>query len=248
MSDVAVKAGLACGYIGAGTVEMLYDPKNSSFYFLVMNTRLQVEHPITELVTGIDLVREQIKIARGEHINIDQHRVRHRGHAIECRIYAEDTASGFLPDAGTVEKLALPSGPGVRLDSGVEKGSEVGVYYDPMVAKLAVWDVDRPSAIAKMHRALSEYRISGFKTTIPFARWVMENERFVSGDYDTAFVENEYTAQHKAQQDSELTRATIVAAVLYQHRATVISSNGDTDKELLKSNNWKQSGRIQGMN
>ena len=248
MSDIAVKAGLACGYIGAGTVEMLYDPKNSNFYFLEMNTRLQVEHPITELVTGFDLVREQIKIARGEHISINQHKVRHRGHAIECRIYAEDTASGFLPDAGTVEDLALPSGPGVRLDSGVEKGSEVGVYYDPMVAKLAVWDVDRSSAIAKMHRALNEYRIKGFKTTIPFARWVMENERFVSGDYDTSFVEKEYSKRQITQQSSELTKAALIATVLNQHNTSTDLSIEGTVNERHETNNWKHSGRIRGMN
>jgi acetyl-CoA carboxylase biotin carboxylase subunit len=248
MSDIAVKAGLACGYIGAGTVEMLYDPKSSNFYFLEMNTRLQVEHPITELVTGFDLVREQIKIARGEHISINQHKVKHRGHAIECRIYAEDTEAGFLPDAGTVENLAEPSGPGVRLDSGVEMGSEVGTYYDPMVAKLAVWDVDRPSAIAKMRRALCEYRISGFKTTIPFARWVMENERFVSGEYDTAFVENEYYARKETQLDAELTKATLIAAALFQHNVSNSSGVGDPAKANHELSNWKQSGKIQGMN
>ena len=248
MSDVAVKAGLACGYVGTGTVEMLYDPQSTNFYFLEMNTRLQVEHPITELVTGFDLVREQINIARGEHISIDQRKVKHRGHAIECRIYAEDAESDFLPDTGTIETITLPSGPGIRVDSGVETGTEVGVYYDPLIAKIAVWDVNRPAAIRRMHRALSEYRISGIKTTIPFACWVMENERFKAGEYDTGFIGQEFSGHFDRSNNSTQTEAALIAAALFQQNLALAGRESDFKDGGQIKRNWKQAGRISGMN
>lgn len=188
MGKAAVNAAKACGYVNAGTVEFILGA-DGSYYFLEMNTRLQVEHPITELTTGLDLVREQIRIAEGEKLTFVQRDILRRGHAIECRIYAEDVGNNFLPDTGLLKVLREPVGNGVRVDSGVEEGSEISVYYDPMIAKLSVWDTTRENAIAKMLRALSEYIIVGVRTTIPFCAFVLRSEAFASGKYSTHFVE-----------------------------------------------------------
>ena len=249
MGKAAVAAAKACGYVNAGTVEFLYDPSSRDFYFLEMNTRLQVEHPVTEMVTGIDIVREQLLIAMGEPLRLNQDTMKHRGHAIECRLYAEDTEAGFLPDAGVIKSLATPSGPWVRVDSGVEEGSEVGVYYDPMIAKLIVWGVDRNAAIKRMHRALSEYRVVGLKTTIPFSRWVMTNERFISGDFDTRFIDQEYSDRKLKEERDGLEIAATVAAALWdrKRRATSVVHNVDTLSSNGSENIWKQAGRVRSM-
>jgi len=190
MGEVAVKAAQAVDYRSAGTVEFLLAP-DGSFYFLEMNTRLQVEHPITELITGIDLVREQVRIAAGEELGYTQEDVVARGHAIQCRIYAEDPATNFLPSPGTIEVLRTPSGPGVRDDSGAYAGAEISSFYDPLISKLCVWAPTRELAVERMRRALGEYVVTGIRTNLPFHLALMRHPRFVEGSYDTSFI-----AQH----------------------------------------------------
>ena len=187
MGEVAVRAAKAVGYESAGTVEFLLAP-DGSFYFLEMNTRLQVEHPVTELITGLDLVREQVRIAAGEPLGYTQDDVSARGHAIQCRIYAEDPASGFLPSPGTIDVLRTPSGPGVRDDSGTYEGAEVSSFYDPLVSKLCVWAPTRAMAVERMRRALSEYVVTGIRTNLPFHIALMSQPEFVAGTYDTGFI------------------------------------------------------------
>ena len=193
MGKAAVAAAKAVGYEGVGTVEFLVD-KDSAFYFLEMNTRVQVEHPITELITNIDLVKTGIRIAAGEPIGFAQLDVGINGWAIECRIYAEDPEKGFLPSPGEIVAFRPPGGPGVRDDSGVDSGASVTVYYDPLISKLVCWGRDRGEAIERMRRALREFVVSGIKTSIPFHRRVLENEKFLSGHYDTSFIETEMPA------------------------------------------------------
>ncbi len=187
MGRAAVEAARACGYVNAGTVEFLYDA-DGNFFFMEMNTRLQVEHPVTEWITGIDLVAEQIRVAEGAELSYTQEDVSMSGHAIECRVYAEDPANNFLPDPGPLLRHAAPSGFGVRVDSGVEEGGRVEIHYDPMISKLTTWGPRREEAIDRMRRALNEYEIAGVRTTIPFCRFVMEHESFRSGSYSTDFV------------------------------------------------------------
>lgn len=188
MGAAAIEAARACGYVGVGTVEFLVD-RNRDFYFMEMNTRLQVEHPITEEVTGLDLVREQLRIAMGEPLGLTQDDVSMRGHAIECRVYAEDVSHGFLPDPGPVLRHRIPAGPGVRVDAGVLEGGRVEVHYDPMISKLIVSADTRDSAIARMIRAIETYEIIGVSTTLPFGHFVMNHPVFRSGQYNTHFVE-----------------------------------------------------------
>ncbi len=188
MGEVAVRAARAVDYVGAGTVEFLMDP-DGRFYFLEMNTRLQVEHPVTELVTGLDLVREQVRIAAGEPLGFEQRDVSRRGHAIECRIYAEDPET-FLPAPGRIEVLRVPAGPGVRDDGGVEEGDEVSSFYDPLLSKLCVWAPSREQAVARMRRALGEYVALGtLRTNVAFHQRLFELPAFVRGDYDTGLIE-----------------------------------------------------------
>ncbi len=250
MGKAAVAAAQACGYVNAGTVEFLYDQGRNDFYFLEMNTRLQVEHPVTEMVTGIDLVREQLLVASGEVLQIKQEDVAHTGHSIECRIYAEDAPGGFLPDAGTITSLERPAGPWVRLDSGVNAGDEVGVYYDPMIAKLVTWGVDREAAIDRMHRALTEYRITGLKTTIPFSKWVMEHPVFRSGEFDTRFIAQEYHGED-AKIDERTIKAVALAVALYDRDqraiSTVSSPSNNGSNTNGHVNSWKRAGRLQSM-
>jgi acetyl-CoA carboxylase biotin carboxylase subunit len=213
MGEVAVRAAKSVGYVGAGTVEMLFDQAARSFYFLEMNTRLQVEHPVTELITGVDLVRWQIMAAQGEAIPLRQEQIERRGAAIECRVYAEDAVK-FLPSPGTITALRVPSGPGIRDDSGVTAGSVISVYYDPMISKLCAWAADRPAAIARMRRALDEYHVGGIKTNLAFHRLVMRHAAFARGDYDTGFID-----RHKAEltppppDPATIDRAAIAAAL-----------------------------------
>lgn len=220
MGKAAVDAARACGYVNAGTVEFIFG-EDGRYYFLEMNTRLQVEHPITELTTGLDIVREQIKIAEGEAISIKQESITRRGHAIECRIYAEDVYGNFLPDTGTLISLREPVGNGVRVDSGVEAGSEISVYYDPMIAKLSVWDDTRGNAISKMIRSLDDYVVTGVKTTIPFCSFVMKSAPFRSGKYSTHFVRENWRADEMditSLGEEELDRALVVAAARLRER------------------------------
>jgi acetyl-CoA carboxylase biotin carboxylase subunit len=190
MGDAAVAAAKAVGYEGAGTCEFLVD-KNFDFYFLEMNTRVQVEHPVTEMITNVDIVKLGIRIAAGEPIGLAQEDVSINGWAIECRIYAEDPEAGFRPSPGPIVAYRPPGGPGVRNDSGVFPGAEVTVFYDPMISKLITWGRDRDEAIGRMRRALKEFVVKGIKTSIPFHRVVLENPRFLSGHFDTSFIDTE---------------------------------------------------------
>jgi len=190
MTSAAAAVAAAVGYTNAGTIEFLLD-EDGAFYFLEMNTRLQVEHPITEMVTGLDLVRWQIRIARGERLDLDPDRLLvPNGHAIECRIYAEDPDNGFLPSPGRIRQLRVPSGPGIRDDSGATAGLDVPIFYDPMISKLVAWAEDRPLAIARMRRALEEYLVTGIRTTVPFFRWLLAQPAFVDGRFHTTYLDD----------------------------------------------------------
>jgi acetyl-CoA carboxylase biotin carboxylase subunit len=188
MGALAVALVRRVGYVNAGTLEFLVGEDREP-YFLEMNTRLQVEHPVTEMVTGVDLVKLQIRIAQGEPLPFRQEDLAQRGHAIECRVYAEDPDAGFLPCPGRIAALRVPGGPGVRDDSGVVEGGEVPIHYDPLVSKLVAWAESREEAIRRMRRAVGEYRVVGIRTTLPFFRRVLEDPAFVAGDYDTSLVD-----------------------------------------------------------
>jgi acetyl-CoA carboxylase, biotin carboxylase subunit len=188
MGEIAVKAAQAVGYDSAGTIEFLYDQETKGFYFIEMNTRIQVEHPVTECITGIDLIKYQIRVANGEKLDITQGQIRQHGHAIECRINAEDPEKDFNPAPGKITQLLIPGGPGIRVDSGVYPGYAIPPFYDSMVAKLIAWGNDRRESIERMKRALDEFLIEGLKTTIPFHKEVMRNKIFLSGQYTTDFI------------------------------------------------------------
>lgn len=194
MGEAAIKVAKACDYLGAGTVEFLLD-ENKNFYFLEMNTRLQVEHPVTEMITGIDLVEEQIKIARGEALSFTQQDLKINGHALELRIYAEDPLEGFSPSIGVLEKYQAPVGKNIRVDDGFEEGMEIPIYYDPMISKLITYGETREEAIEVMKEAIVNYKIKGIKTTLPFGKFVCEHDAFISGNFDTHFVKKFYTPQ-----------------------------------------------------
>ena len=245
MGEAAVKIGKAVNYVGAGTVEFLFSDTTHDFYFLEMNTRLQVEHPVTELVTGRDLVREQFLVATGEPLSFSQDDVDWLGHAIECRIYAEDPANNFFPSPGRITHLKEPAGPGVRVDSGVTRLSEVSIHYDPMIAKLAVWGRTRQEAIERLERALDEYEVAGITTTLPFFREVVKDEEFISGRLDTGFIArfNERQAPEPPTQ-IETDLAAIAAALSYALRQRQ-SSIQITDKTA--QSRWKMAGRRAGL-
>lgn len=247
MGKVATQAARAVDYIGAGTVEFLLDV-DQNFYFLEMNTRLQVEHPITEMVTGIDLVRWQVRIAAGEELSLKQSDIVSRGHAVECRIYAEDSANNFMPSPGLITHLHAPSGPWVRVDSGVYGGATVPVHYDPMISKLVVWGEDRAHAIARMDRALSEYVVSGIKTNVAFHREVLKQPSFAKGDYDTEFVPN-LMNERDPTPDAKKEALCELAAVLARHIrdeevAREGGMNGAASGGKRNVSGWKQLGRI----
>lgn len=215
MGEAAVKVAKACDYVGAGTVEFLLDDQ-LNFYFLEMNTRLQVEHPVSELITGIDLVEQQIKVARGEKLSFTQEDLKITGHALELRIYAEDPLNNFLPSVGTLTTYKRPEMAGVRLDDGYEEGMEIPIYYDPMIAKLITYGDSREEAIHLMKTAIQNYKIEGIQTTLPFGAFVCEHEAFTSGNFDTHFVKNFYSAEKiKAQQEAERKIAAAVGLKLY---------------------------------
>jgi acetyl-CoA carboxylase biotin carboxylase subunit len=187
MGAVAIRGAKAVGYASAGTFEFLL-ASDGSFYFLEMNTRLQVEHPVTEWVTGVDLVREMVRVAAGEKLSLSQDAIVRRGASIECRVYAEDPEAGFLPSPGTIRFVEAPSGPGVRDDSAVYPGASVSQHYDPLISKLSVWGPDRPAALARLRRALAEYRIAGIRTNLAFHQRLAANADFEAGRYDTGFI------------------------------------------------------------
>jgi len=217
MGEAAVNVARACNYTGAGTVEFLLD-EDKNFYFLEMNTRLQVEHPVTEMITGIDLVKEQIKIARGEKLSFSQNDLYINGHAIELRVYAENPFENFLPDIGKLEIYQKPEGTGIRVDDGYEEGMDIPIYYDPMLAKLIVHGIDREDAIKRMIKAIEEYRVKGVETTLPFGRYVLSHSSFISGNYDTHFVKNYFVSENMATKD-EKELAVILAAKFIQEES-----------------------------
>lgn len=215
MGDAAVKVAKACDYVGAGTVEFLMDA-DMNFYFLEMNTRLQVEHPVTEMVTGVDLVEFQIKVARGEALPLSQSDITIEGHAMELRVYAEDPLNDFLPSVGQLETYRLPEGEGIRVDNGFEEGMDVPIYYDPMLSKLITYGKTREEAIELILKAIENYKIKGVQTTLPFGTFVFEHEAFRSGDFDTHFVKNHYSPEAiKTKSASEAEVAAMMALKIY---------------------------------
>lgn len=245
MGSVAVKAAQAVDYLNAGTIEFLVD-KDKNFYFLEMNTRLQVEHPVTEMVTGIDIVKEQIRIARGRNLSYTQEDVHQNGSAIECRINAEDPYNSFLPSTGLVTHCILPTGPGIRVDTGVYPGFEISSYYDPLISKLVVWGETRAQAILRMRRALEEYRLVGVRTNIPFHQRMMDSHRFMGGQFDTRFVEERFSMDDPEEDKTTNPEIAAVFATLISHRqleeSAQIVRKGERD-----TTNWKWVGRWERM-
>ena len=245
MGEVAVKAAKAVDYVNAGTIEFLVD-KDKNYFFLEMNTRLQVEHPVTEIVTGVDIVAEQIRIARGRQLSYTQEDIHIKGHAIECRINAEDPYNDFLPSTGRITHSLLPTGPGIRVDTGVYPGFEITPYYDPMIAKLIVWGETRAQAILRMRRALEEYRIVGVRTNIPFHQTMMDSHRFMGGQYDTRFVEERFSMKQIEESKQSFDETAAIFATLVAHaetqRAAQIVRRGERD-----TSNWKWVGRWERM-
>jgi acetyl-CoA carboxylase biotin carboxylase subunit len=215
MGEAAVKVAKACDYLGAGTVEFLLDDKHN-FYFLEMNTRLQVEHPVSEIIAGLDLVELQIKVAQGEALPMKQEDLKINGHAMELRVYAEDPLNDFLPNVGFLSTYVLPEGEGIRVDNGIEQGTNVPIYYDPMLSKLITYGKNREEAIALMIKAIDNYHIEGVATTLAFGKFVMQHEAFRSGEFDTGFVKNYYDAEKlKAQHKIEAEIAAKIALKQY---------------------------------
>ncbi|HEX4876390.1 MAG TPA: acetyl-CoA carboxylase biotin carboxylase subunit [Chitinophagaceae bacterium] len=234
MGEAAVMVAKSCNYTSTGTVEFLVDDK-LNFYFLEMNTRLQVEHPVTEMITGLDLVEEQIKIARGEKLSFTQDDLAINGHAIELRVYAEDPLNNFLPSIGTLTKYIKPEGDGIRVDDGYEEGMAIPIYYDPMIAKLVTHGKDRTEAVQKMLSAIREYKIEGLTTTMPFGVFVFEHEAFLSGRFDTHFVKNYYTPEKiKDKQKANAEIAALIAVKYWQEKKKMLSPVEH------KSTSWKR--------
>lgn len=222
MGEAAVKVAQACDYLGAGTVEFLLD-ENLNFYFLEMNTRLQVEHPVTEMISGLDLVEWQIRVARGEALPMKQDDLQIQGHAMELRVYAEDPMNDFLPNVGNLEVYRLPEGEGIRVDNGIAEGMDVPIYYDPMLSKLVTYGKTREEAIEKMIEAIDQYIVKGVATTLPFGKFVMQHEAFRSGEFDTGFVKKYYDAEKlKDQMDTEAEIAAYLALQQYSNDKKIL--------------------------
>lgn len=240
MGQAAINVARSCNYYNAGTVEFLLDEQNN-FYFLEMNTRLQVEHPVTEMITGVDLVKEQIKVARGEKLSFTQEELSIHGHAVEVRVYAEDPTNNFLPDIGRLHIYRRPQGHGVRVDDGFEEGMDIPIYYDPMISKLIVHAADRETALEKMVRAIQEYEIVGAETTLSFCSYVMQHEAFRSGNFDTHFVKKHFKPEDLKQSltDGE---EQILAAIGAQLVAESSGNNGTAiaHSEASGQSNWKR--------
>ncbi len=240
MMAAAVAAAKASGYYNAGTVEFLFDPATDEFFFLEVNTRLQVEHPVTEWITGRDLVRDQIRVANGEPLGFTQEDIVRRGHAIECRIAAEDPYNNYLPSLGRIDFVNEPSGPGVRLDSSIFSGVEIPYFYDPMLAKLICWGADRTQAIQRMKRALREYVITGIKTNIPFHLQLLDDPRFVNGEVHTGFLDAEFKMNEPEVEDGNDVVALLMAAVMSHERR---SRSGAQPAVLPQPAGWAEKGR-----
>ena len=238
MGQVAVRAAQAVNYTSAGTLEFLLD-QNGNYYFLEMNTRLQVEHPVTERVTGVDIVKEMIAIAAGRRMRLKQEDIRAKGWAIECRITAEDPINNFMPSGGKITTLQEPTGPGVRVESGIYEGFEVSLFYDPMIAKLIVWGENRAEALLRMRRALNEYRIGGIKTSIPFHQQLLSSTQFMWGAFDTNFLEERFSMTYIERPEMEISAAIAAALVAHsgEQRATVMHHGGRPN-----GSTWKRAG------
>jgi acetyl-CoA carboxylase biotin carboxylase subunit len=238
MGKSACDVARSCHYSGAGTVEFLVD-ENRNYYFLEMNTRLQVEHPVSEMITGIDLVKEQIRVARGEKLSFTQDDLKINGHALEIRVYAEDPANNFLPDIGKLVTYRRPMGPGVRVDDGFEEGMDIPIYYDPMIAKLITHGKDREEAIARMVRAIDEYTITGCQTTLGFCRWAIQHPAFVSGDFDTHFVKKYFTPEvlNSSSEEEMLVAALTAAQALSSKTGSTASQSTSPEKQVSQ---WKK--------
>ena len=236
MGICAVNVAKACNYLGAGTVEFLLDEHND-FFFLEMNTRLQVEHPVTEMITGVDLVKEQIKVARGEKLSFTQEDLQIKGHAIEVRVYAEDPKNNFLPETGRLQTYQRPGGIGVRIDDGFEEGMEVPIYYDPMLSKLITHGKDRQEAIERMVRAIKDYQITGVETTLSFGKYVMQHPAFTSGDFDTHFVKNHFDpAKLDETNELEAEAAAILATTLLGKGKASVSTQASACRSKWREN------------
>ena len=235
ITSAAINAARACNYFNAGTVEFLMDA-NKNFYFLEMNTRLQVEHPVTEFITGLDLVKEQISVASGNKLSFKQNDLKINGHALECRIYAEDSFNNFLPSTGPILSYSPPSGPGVRVDSGFDNGSQITVHYDPLISKLVCWSDTRQSAINRMIRALSEYVIGGLITNISFLKIIFDHPSFKNGDFNINFLNDEFMNSIKNFENNKDIREIEITVAIF---AAVLKSNSSVNN--LKSNHTKKS-------
>lgn len=242
MGEAAVNVAKACNYVGAGTVEFLFDADHN-FYFLEMNTRLQVEHPVSELITGLDLVKEQIKVARGEKLSFTQDDLKIHGHALEIRVYAEDPTNNFLPDTGRLETYHPPKGPGVRVDDGFEQGMDIPIYYDPMIAKMITYGKDRDEAIDRMVRAIDEYQITGVSTTLGFCKFAIQHEAFRSGHFDTHFVQNYFKPEYLDNQDDNAEEiGAIIATSLFD------KGNSGNASAAIKTTEQKSSWKLRRSN
>ncbi|GAL89628.1 acetyl-CoA carboxylase biotin carboxylase subunit [Jejuia pallidilutea] len=227
MGQAAIKVAKSCDYLGAGTVEFLLDA-NHNFYFLEMNTRLQVEHPVTEIISGVDLVELQIKVARGEQLNIEQDNLKINGHAIELRVYAEDPLNDFLPSVGHLDVYKLPEGKGIRVDNGYEEDMDIPIYYDPMLSKLITYGKTREEAIMLMKQAIDNYKVKGVQTTLPFGKYVCEHEAFTSGNFDTHFVKNYYAPeilQKNTQNEAKIAALVAVNQYLKDQKTLRLPTN-----------------------
>ncbi|MEQ9064103.1 MAG: acetyl-CoA carboxylase biotin carboxylase subunit [Vicingaceae bacterium] len=234
MGQCAVNVARACNYIGAGTVEFLLDEKHN-FYFLEMNTRLQVEHPVTEFITGLDLVKEQIKVARGEKLSFKQEDIELKGHAIEVRVYAEDPYNGFLPDIGRLETYEPPKGHGVRVDDGFVEGMEIPIYYDPMISKLITYGRDREEARLRMLNAIADYKVRGVATTLDFCHFALSHKAFISGKFDTHFVKNYFSPSELEGKEEQLIGALAAAILLNDEK-----ENKAIKKPIRSKSAWKR--------
>ncbi len=245
MGDVAVRAAQAVNYANAGTIEFLVD-KDKNFYFLEMNTRLQVEHPVTEIVTGVDIVREQIRITRGRQLRFAQQDIQMKGWAIECRINAEDPYNNFLPSTGRITHILLPTGPAVRVDTGVYPGFEISPYYDSLITKLIVWGENRAEAILRVRRSLEEYRIVGVRTNIPFHQNLMDSTRFIAGQYDTRFVEERFSMEAAEEAKADRSDIAAIIATLVAHQQTQRAAH-IIQRNVRDTSNWKWVSRWERM-
>ena len=237
ITSAAIQAAKACGYYNAGTIEFLMD-SNKEFYFLEMNTRIQVEHPVTELISGIDLVKEQILIAAGKKISFEQKDIKISGSALECRIYAEDPENNFLPSTGKILNYKEPNGIGIRIDSGFAADSEISIHYDPMIAKLICWDNDRSKAIDRMNRALDEFQIAGITSNIKFLKFILNTNEFKTGKYDINFIDNlnyaELSNNNAKNHNSENEIAAAVFAALIKSKQKTVSKKN----VMVKDSKW----------